>query len=192
MDPTERQTLEGELLTQAVNPLAAVWQNTWVVREPAERFANLGYLHEVIIKYLAAGAYGRTRTLGVVSPEMTTFLRDSFRQPSIGHWDTLLALSLKELLATKDRTGQYLDGLLRKKLRDDAILRYDQQVTELLGHTHRPKQYVTLAELLRSMTEMRNKRVVMVRRAVIFRGYQPATGRKSPGRSSNPQADSVG
>ncbi len=157
MSQIERSTTDAELLTQAFNPLAAVWQNTWVVREAAERFANLGYLHEVIVKCLAVQAYGRLRVQDKISAEVYAHIREPFRQPSTGHWATLYALCQKELLALKDRPSSYLDGLLRKKLRDEPILHFDQHVTELLGHTARNKTHVTLAELLQSMIEMRNK-----------------------------------
>lgn len=157
MSQIERSTTDAEVLTQAFNPLAAVWQNTWVVREAAERFANLGYLHEVIVKCLAVQAYGRLRAQDKISAEVYAHIREPFRQPSTGHWATLYALCQKELLALKDRPSSYLDGLLRKKLRDEPILRFDQHVTELLGHTERNKTHVTLAELLQSMIEMRNK-----------------------------------
>jgi len=157
MDQEERQAIESELLTQALNPLAAVWQNTWVVRGPAERFAHLGYLHEVIVKCLAAQAFGRARTLEVISPAITAYLRDLFRQPSTGHWATLFAMCQKELAAAGDRHSRFLDGSLRKKLRDEPILQFDRQVTELLGHTAHTRNYVRLTELLESMVELRNK-----------------------------------
>ncbi len=157
MDLAERQILEAELQTHALTPLAAAWQNAWLAREPAERFANLGYLHEVIVKCLASEAYGRVRTQAAMTAELGTFLRDAFRQPSTGHWASLYSLCQKALAATSDRWSQNLDGLMRKKLRDQSALQLDQQVTALLGQTIRSRQYVTVAELLQMMIELRNK-----------------------------------
>lgn len=157
MEPSELQALETELLTQALAPLATAWQNTWLVREPAERFASLGYLHEVILKCLVAKAFGRVRTLGLVTPELTTYLRDAFRQPSTGHWAGLFSLCQRSLGAAGDRWSRSLDGLMRKKLRDEPILQLDQRVNELLGHTISNRQYVTLAALFESLIELRNK-----------------------------------
>jgi hypothetical protein len=157
MDPAERQAFESELQTQALNPLAAAYQNASVAREPAERFVSLGYLHEVILKCLAAQAYGRARALEVVSPKLIAFLRDDFRQPSTGHWAQLLTQSQKLLVQAQDRPARFLDGRLRKKLRDPSMLELDQRITELLGHTQRDKTKVTLAELLQTLIETRNK-----------------------------------
>ena len=153
MDTEERQVFESQLQTQALNPLAAAYQNALVAREPAERFASLGYLHEVILKCLAAQAYGRARVLKVVSPELVAFLRDDFRQPSAGHWAQLLAQSQKALIQARDRPARFLDGLMRKKLRDTSVLELDRMITELLGHTRRDKTKVTLAEAKLSQAE---------------------------------------
>lgn len=157
MDTAEQEAFESQLQTQALNPLAAAYQNALVAREPAERFASLGYLHEVILKCLAAQAYGRARVLEVVSPELVAFLRDDFRQPSAGHWAQLLAQSQKALIQARDRPARFLDGLMRKKLRDTSVLELNRMITELLGHTRRDKTKVTLAELLQALIEMRNK-----------------------------------
>jgi len=58
MDTKERQAFESQLLTQALTPLAMTYQNALVAREPAERFASWGYLHEVLLKCLAAQGTG--------------------------------------------------------------------------------------------------------------------------------------
>jgi len=157
MDAAERQAFETELATQALTPLATAYQDALVAREPAERFASLGYLHEVLLKCLTAQAYGRVRVWELVSPELVAFLRDDFRQPSAGHWAQLLAQSQKLLTQAGDRPARFLEGLLRKKLRDAPVLELDQMITELLGHTKRDKTKVTLAELLQALIEMRNK-----------------------------------
>lgn len=157
MDPAERQAFETELQTHALTPLAAAWQNAWLAREPAERFANLGYVHEVIVKCLAAEAYGRVRTQAAMTADLDAFVRDAFRQPSTGHWTALYSLCQKALAAVSDRWSQSLDGLMRKKLRDQATLELDQQVTALLGQTIRSRQHITVAELLQTMIELRNK-----------------------------------
>ena len=157
MDAAERQAFESRLLTQALNPLAVAYQNALVAREPAERFASLGYLHEVLLKCLAAQAYGRVRALELASPELVAFLRDEFRQPSAGHWAQLLAQSQKVLIQARDRPARFLDGLLRKKLRDAPVLELDRMITKLLGHTQQDKTKVSLAELLQSLIELRNK-----------------------------------
>ena len=157
MDTAKREAFESQLQTQALNPLATAYQNALVAREPAERFASLGYLHEVVLKCLAAQAYGRARVLEAVPPELVAFLRDDFRQPSAGHWSQLLAQSQKALIQAGDRSARFLDGLMRKKLRDTSVLELDRMITELLGHTRRDKTKVTLAELLQALIEMRNK-----------------------------------
>ena len=181
MEPSERQALEAELLTKALTPLATVWQNTWLVREPAERFASLGYLHEVILKCLAAETHGRVRTLGLVTPELTAYLRDAFRQPSTGHWATLFSMCQRLLSAADDRWSKSLDGLMRKKLRDQAVLQLDQRVTELLGHTISTRQYVTMAELFESMIELRNKNSRPRRaKAYFLRRHQSTPGGQPP------------
>ncbi|MBK8988200.1 MAG: hypothetical protein IPM39_19395 [Chloroflexi bacterium] len=157
MEASDRQPFEQELTMQALNPLAAAYQNCLVAREPAERFASFGYLHEVILKSLAARMMGRVRLLELSTPELTTFLRNEFQQPSAGHWTQLLAQSLKILIQAGDRSAQFLQGLLRKKLRDESVLALDNEITRLLGHTQNDKRHVTLNELLGSLIEMRNK-----------------------------------
>jgi hypothetical protein len=157
MDANERHEFEQQLLSQALNPLAFAFQNAIVAVEPAERFAHLSYLHEVVLKCLAAQGFGRVVTLELISSELITYFRNEFRQPSTGHWSQLLAHTQKILIETKDRPAQFLDGLMRKKLHDESVLKLDRTITELSGHSQRDKTRVTLAELLQALVELRNK-----------------------------------
>jgi len=156
MAETKRPDLTSDLLIQALHPLAVAYQDAIVAREPAERFARLGYLHEVILKCIAAQMVGRVRALELDASELLDFLRDSFRQPSTGHWAQLLAMSQKLLTGARDHPAQFLGGRLGKKLHDPAVLKLDQMITELLGHTYRSKNKVSVAELFQSLVEMRN------------------------------------
>lgn len=157
METAPQPSWDAELPIRALNPLAAVWQNTWVAREPAERFSHLGYLHEVVVKCLTAQLYGRVRASNRLTDATTAYLRNQFRQPSTGHWDTLLAYCLKELTNSEDRWSRFLDGGMRKKFRDEALLEFNERVTQLLGHSARNDATVTLRQLLASMLELRNK-----------------------------------
>ncbi len=157
MEIATQEEFEQALTVQAWNPLAAAYQNCQVAREPAERFASLDYLHEVMLKCLAARAYGRMRVLACETPEIQNFLRQDFRQPSAGHWLQLFTQCQKALVAAGDRPSHSLNGLLAKKMRDEAVLGLDEEITRLLGHTQRDKTKVSLIELLQGLIEMRNK-----------------------------------
>ena len=90
------------------------------------------------------------------------------------NWAQLLAQSLKILTQADDRPAQFIQGLLRKKLRNEPILALDNEITRLLGHTQNDKRHVTLNELLSSLIEMRNKtRGHGAPRRAFFEGINP-------------------
>ncbi|HBY97762.1 MAG TPA: hypothetical protein DEP84_28110 [Chloroflexi bacterium] len=157
MNDEERGAIEKWLDERGMTPITASYQNATTAREPAERFNQWMYLYEVTLKTLASVAWSRSRALGNQPPEILFFVRDSFRETSQGHWLQLLTSSRDHLRGEGDQWGRRLDGALRKKLRDESLLKIGETVATLKGHPPRTDAKVSLIEVMQTLIELRNK-----------------------------------
>lgn len=135
-------------------PIAKVIENINCAVEESDKFDNVVYLYEVIIKTLASIMFCRLRTIGINEDRIDQIISTEFAKPSVGSWNKLLR---ECLIFINEKENKIFESFFEKYNTYQKIVRAYNEMNQAVSLKVSNKSMISLEMLFDTFISFRNK-----------------------------------